>query len=147
MKKKRFGFQPFGLWLVLEKQKLDFAVKEAEARFVREEASLQAKHDRAVAQLETRIQREEAALAALRYFGEQNKKRKRLTVLLSVAGVSAAIATHVGVSAGMGSLDEYSDVAGGFALISAAMLFFPFYSLLFDDPHALLYKKYQRTRS
>lgn len=91
--------------------------------------------------------REEAALAALRHFGEQNKKRKRLTVLLSVAGVSAAIATHTGVSAGMGNLDEYSDVAGGFALISAAMLFFPFYALLFDDQPALLYTKYLRSKS
>ena len=93
------------------------------------------------------VAREEAALAALRHFGEQSKKRKRLKVLLSVAGISAAIAPHVGVSAGMGNLDDYSDVVGGFALISAAMLFFPFYSLLFDDQPALLYQRYMRSKS
>jgi len=89
-------------------------------------------------------EREQAALAALQGFYEQTRKRKTLRILLSVAGISAAIAAHLGIGDGTGNLADYPDVAWGFSLSSAAMLSVTFYALLpeFEDPSARLYRQY-----
>jgi hypothetical protein len=88
------------------------------------------------------FRRERAALATIREFSERSRQRRKLAAVVSIAAIVSPIVAHASIAQAAGNLDTYGDIAWGFSLATAGMLYFTIFQLWDEDPASGLYSRY-----